>query len=151
MAEEAEGRDTVAEASHKVFAKCAWRLIPFMMLLYVVSFLDRANVSFAALTMNENLGFSPSVFGFGAGCFSSPIPYASASNRFSSRFGARRVIFCIMAILVFSRRQMHLFKVHKLLRAAFSIRIAEAGLFPGMILYLLFGSHRPIKDASAGP
>src|SRR5262252_2343230 len=53
----------------RVFIKCAWRLIPFMVLLYVVNFLDRVNVGFAALTMNQDLGFSPAVFGFGAGVF----------------------------------------------------------------------------------
>jgi MFS transporter, ACS family, tartrate transporter len=53
----------------RVFAKCAWRLIPFMVLLYVVNFIDRVNVGFAALTMNKDLGFSPAVYGFGAGIF----------------------------------------------------------------------------------
>src|ERR1700682_1290571 len=52
-----------------LFARCAWRLIPFMTLVYVVSFIDRANVAFAALTMNRDLGFSPAVFGFGTGIF----------------------------------------------------------------------------------
>lgn len=42
----------------RVFLKCAWRLIPFMMLLYVVNFVDRVNVGFAALTMNKDLDFS---------------------------------------------------------------------------------------------
>src|SRR5258708_13313907 len=53
----------------RVFAKCALRLIPFMMLLYVVNYIDRVNVGFAALTMNQDLGFSPAIFGFGAGLF----------------------------------------------------------------------------------
>src|SRR5207248_2062438 len=52
-----------------VFKKCAWRLIPFMASLYLVNFIDRTNVGFAALTMNRDLGFSPEVFGFGAGIF----------------------------------------------------------------------------------
>ena len=52
-----------------VFAKAAWRLIPFMMLLYVVNYIDRVNVGFAALTMNKDLSFSPAVYGFGAGAF----------------------------------------------------------------------------------
>jgi MFS transporter, ACS family, tartrate transporter len=56
-------------SEHKIFAKTAWRLIPFMMLLYTVSFIDRTNASFAALTMNKDLDFSPMVFGFGAGVF----------------------------------------------------------------------------------
>jgi MFS family permease len=53
----------------QVFAKCARRMIPFMMLLYVTNYLDRVNVGFAALTMNQDLGFSASVYGFAAGVF----------------------------------------------------------------------------------
>ena len=53
----------------RIFAKCAWRLIPFMGLLYLVNYIDRVNVGFAALTMNQDLGFSPAVFGLGAGVF----------------------------------------------------------------------------------
>jgi DNA-directed RNA polymerase len=53
----------------RVFAKCAWRLVPFMALLYVVNYIDRVNVGFAAITMNKELGFSPSIYGFGAGIF----------------------------------------------------------------------------------
>jgi ACS family tartrate transporter-like MFS transporter len=55
--------------ARRVFAKAARRLLPFMALLYVVSFLDRVNVGFASLTMNRDLGFSPEVYGFGAGIF----------------------------------------------------------------------------------
>src|SRR5258708_23315043 len=53
----------------QIFARCARRLIPFIVLLYVVNYIDRVNVGFAALTMNKDLGLSPSVFGFGAGIF----------------------------------------------------------------------------------
>ena len=58
-----------AEPGEQVFAKCAGRLIPFLMLLYFFNYLDRVNVGFAALTMNKDLGFSPEIFGFGAGIF----------------------------------------------------------------------------------
>ena len=57
-------------SDEKIFAKCAWRLIPLMGLLYAVNLIDRINVGFAALTMNQDLGFSPTVFAFGAGIFS---------------------------------------------------------------------------------
>ena len=53
----------------QVFAKCAWRLIPFMVLLYVINYLDRVNVGFAALTMNPDLGLSPTIYGFGGSLF----------------------------------------------------------------------------------
>ncbi|KUR12652.1 hypothetical protein AWI33_08150 [Klebsiella aerogenes] len=53
----------------KVMRKVTLRIIPFIMLLYFIAFLDRVNIGFAALTMNEDLGFSPTVFGLGAGIF----------------------------------------------------------------------------------
>src|ERR1700760_4004337 len=57
------------EQQDQVFAKCAGRLIPFIMLLYVTNYLDRVNVGFAALTMNQDLGFSAGIYGFAAGIF----------------------------------------------------------------------------------
>ena len=48
-------------SDQQIFAKCAWRLIPFMALLYVINYIDRKNAGFAALTMNADLAFSPSV------------------------------------------------------------------------------------------
>ena len=52
-----------------VFSKCAWRLIPFMGLLYVANFLDRVNVGFAALAMNADIGLNAEAYGLGAGMF----------------------------------------------------------------------------------
>ena len=69
MAENQEGLQAPKGEQDPVFTKCAWRLIPFMGLLFIVSFIDRTNAGFAALTMNKDLGFSPTVFGFGAGIF----------------------------------------------------------------------------------
>jgi ACS family tartrate transporter-like MFS transporter len=82
----------------QVFAKCAWRLVPFMALVYTVNFLDRVNVGFAALTMNKDLGFTPAVFGLGAGSFF--IGYFICevpSNLVLARVGARLWIFRILA------------------------------------------------------
>src|SRR5690349_12176436 len=87
-----------AQQQDQVFAKCARRLIPFMMLLYVTNYLDRVNVGFAALTMNRDLGFSPSVYGFAAGIFF--ISYAVfqiPATVLLERIGARRTVFAIMA------------------------------------------------------
>jgi ACS family tartrate transporter-like MFS transporter len=55
--------------SDRILARAAWRLIPFMALMYVVAFLDRSNISFAALQMNKELGFSPQLYGNAAGIF----------------------------------------------------------------------------------
>lgn len=73
------------------------RLIPFLFLLYIVSFLDRVNVGFAALEMNRDLGLSPAVYGFGAGIFF--IGYSAfevPSNLILARIGARLWIARIM-------------------------------------------------------
>jgi ACS family tartrate transporter-like MFS transporter len=81
----------------KIFAKVAWRLIPFMGLLYFVSFLDRVNVGFAALTMNSAIGLSAEAFGFGAGIFFiGYFLFEVPSNIYLERFGARVWIFRIM-------------------------------------------------------
>ena len=81
----------------RAFAKAAWRLIPFMALLYVVSFLDRVNVGFAALTMNKDLGFTPEIYGFGAGIFFfGYFLFEVPSNIILERVGARLWICRIM-------------------------------------------------------
>ena len=67
----------IADAA-PVLAKTRRRLIPFLFLLYIVAYLDRINVGFAALQMNQALGFSPTIYGFGAGTSSS----ATCSSRF---------------------------------------------------------------------
>jgi MFS transporter, ACS family, tartrate transporter len=122
----------------KVFSKCAWRLIPFMMLLYVVNYIDRTNIGFAALTMNKDLGFSPSVFGLGAGLFF--ISYNLSSVPVTvllRRFGARRVIFCIMAVWgVLAALNAFVQGPHSFYALRLLLGIAEAGFFPSMIFYL---------------
>ena len=77
--------------------KASRRLIPFLCLAYAVNFLDRVNVGFAALAMNEDLGFTPEVFGFGAGIFFvGYILFEVPSNLALHRFGARIWIARIM-------------------------------------------------------
>src|ERR1700676_553520 len=58
-----------AELETRVLRRITLRIVPFVMLLYFIAFIDRVNIGFAALTMNKDLGFSPTVFGFGAGIF----------------------------------------------------------------------------------
>jgi MFS transporter, ACS family, tartrate transporter len=122
----------------RAFAKAAWRLVRFMGLLYFISFLDRVNVGFAALTMNGDLGFSAEAFGLGAGIFF--VAYALLelpSNLILARVGARRWICRIMiswgllsAATAFVHDEASFYTLRFLLGAA------EAGFFPGMIFYL---------------
>ncbi len=126
--------------SEQVFAKCAWRLIPFMMLLYVTNYLDRVNVGFAALTMNQDLGFSPRVYGFAAGIFF--ISYAIfqiPATVLLERIGARRTVFTIMtawgalsAATAFVQEPIAFYVLR------FLLGMAESGFFPGIILYITF-------------
>ncbi|HET6474014.1 MAG TPA: MFS transporter, partial [Pseudomonadales bacterium] len=57
------------ELGRRTISAVTWRLIPFLLLLYIVAWLDRVNVGFAALQMNDALGFSAAIYGFGAGVF----------------------------------------------------------------------------------
>jgi ACS family tartrate transporter-like MFS transporter len=125
-------------SENRVFAKCAWRLIPFMVVLYVVNFLDRVNVGFAALTMNKALGFSPAVYGLGAGLFFvGYFLFQVPANLILRKLGARRWIFVIIAVWgvvsvanALTRGPLSFYALR------FCLGVAEAGFFPGMIFYL---------------
>ena len=118
----------------------AWRIVPFLMVCYFVSFVDRVNVGFAALQMNKDLHLSPSVFGFGGGLFFlSYFLCEVPSNLLLQKIGARRWIARIMVswgVLAAGMALVtgpHSFYVMRLLLGA-----AEAGFFPGVILYLTY-------------
>jgi len=122
----------------QVFTKCAWHIIPFMMLLFVVNYLDRVNVGFAALTLNKQLGFSPSVFGFGA-CFffAGYALFQVPVNLIIERVGATRAVFCIMALWgLVSAATALIHGPFSFYLLRFLLGVAEAGFFPGMVLYL---------------
>ena len=120
--------------------KASLRLIPFLCVSYVVNFLDRVNVGFAALAMNEDLGFTPEVFGFGAGIFFvGYILFEVPSNLALHRFGARLWIARIMISWGLVATAMALVAGETsfyVLR--FLLGVAEAGFFPGIILYLTY-------------
>jgi ACS family tartrate transporter-like MFS transporter len=125
-------------SEERIFAKCAWRLIPFMVVLYVVNFLDRVNVGFAALTMNRDLGFSPAIYGFGAGLFFVGYFLCQVpANLILRRLGARRWIFLILAVWgVVSVSNAAIRGPASFYSLRFLLGVAEAGFFPGMIFYL---------------
>jgi ACS family tartrate transporter-like MFS transporter len=127
-------------ARKSAIAKAAWRLMPFLCLCYAVNFLDRVNVGFAALSMNADLGFSPSVFGAGAGIFfAGYILFEVPSNLALQRFGARIWIARIMiswGIVAIAMAFVSGETSFYVLR--FLLGVAEAGFFPGIILYLTY-------------
>jgi ACS family tartrate transporter-like MFS transporter len=121
-----------------VINKAAKRILPILMLCYLAAFLDRVNIGFAALTMNGDLGFSASAFGFGAGIFFLGYVLCELpSNLMLARVGARLWIARILitwgilsALTAFVWNPASFYVVRILLGAA------EAGFFPGMIFYL---------------
>ena len=128
------------EIERRTIRKVMWRLMPLMALLYVINNLDRVNVSFAALTMNRDLGLTPYVYGWGAGIFY--VTYCLLevpSNVFMARIGARVWIARIMITWGLVSGAMALvigpwsFLTMRLLLGA-----AEAGFIPGMILYITY-------------
>ena len=151
----------------QVFRKCAWRLIPIMMLLYVVNFIDRSYVGFAALTMNKDLGFSPSVYGFASGIFFiGYLLFQVPATVLIERVGARRLTAAILLIWgLISASNAFVRDAHTFYIVRFVLGVAEAGFFPGMIFYLtlwfpkrlrgrysaMFSSAIPLAGIIGGP
>jgi MFS transporter, ACS family, tartrate transporter len=121
-----------------VFTKCAWRLVPFLALLYAINLLDRNNVAFAALTMNEDLGFSKTVFGIGAGVFFVGfLLFQVPSSLLLERVGVRRWIsVTLLAWGAISAGCAAVESSSAFYVLRFFLGMAEAGFFPGMSLYL---------------
>jgi len=128
------------EIEKKVISKVFWRLVPLLVGLYVLSYIDRINVGIAALTMNKDIGINSYVYGWGAGIFF--IGYCLfevPSNLMLARVGARRWIARILftwgtlsICMTLVQGEMSFLVLRFLLGAA------EAGFFPGVILYLTY-------------
>jgi ACS family tartrate transporter-like MFS transporter len=126
------------ELSAVILRKVSWRLMPFLFLLYIVAWLDRVNVGFAALQMNADLKFSSAVFGFGSGIFFlGYCLFEVPSNIILDRVGARLWISRIMitwglisVAMIFVKTPNGFYLLRFLLGAA------EAGFFPGIVYYL---------------
>lgn len=130
-----------------IVGRAARRLIPFMALLYFISFLDRVNVGFAALTMNADIGLSASAYGFGAGIFFiGYFLFEVPSNLIMKRVGARLWIARIMVSWgILSAATAFVTGPVSFWTVRFLLGIAEAGFFPGMILYLTFWFPRAVR------
>ena len=122
------------------YKKVGWRLIPFLLLCYVVAYLDRVNVGFAKLQMLQDLQFSDTVYGLGAGIFFiGYFLFEVPSNVILHRVGARVWIARIMVTWgVISAGMMFVESVTSFYVMRFLLGVAEAGFFPGIILYLTY-------------
>jgi MFS transporter, ACS family, tartrate transporter len=132
--------DVTGARAEAILARAARRLIPIMALMYVASFLDRVNVGFAALTMNHDLNFSPEVFGFGAGIFFfGYFFFEIPSNLMLEKVGARvwmcRIMLSWGLVSMATAFVKTAFAFYVL---RFLLGLAEAGLYPGMILYMTY-------------
>ncbi|MCA0201815.1 MAG: MFS transporter [Proteobacteria bacterium] len=120
--------------------KTSIRLLPFLALLYFLAFLDRVNVSFAALQMNQDLGLSPFIYGLGAGIFFlSYVLFEVPSNLILHKVGARKWIARIMITWgLVSAGTAFITGPNSFIAARLLLGLAEAGFFPGIILYLTY-------------
>lgn len=128
------------DADDRLYAKVSWHLIPILFACYVAAYLDRVNVGFAKLQMLGDLGFSETVYGLGAGIFFvGYFLFEVPSNIILHKVGARVWIARVMlswAVISGAMVFVHSPAVFYLLR--FLLGVAEAGLFPGVILYLTY-------------
>jgi ACS family tartrate transporter-like MFS transporter len=124
--------------SAQVIRKVSRRLLPFLFLLYIVAYLDRINVGFAALQMQGQLGLTDAVYGLGAGMFfAGYFFFQIPSNFVLARVGARRwIAFLLLAWGIISASMMFISGTRSFYTLRFLLGVTEAGFFPGMIFYL---------------
>jgi len=122
------------------FSKVTWRLIPFLMILWILAWIDRVNIGFAKLQMLNDLKFSEAIYGLGAGIFFiGYFLFEVPSNLLLERIGARKTvaritmlwgITCVAMMFVTTPMQFYVLR--------FLLGVFEAGFYPGIILYLTY-------------
>src|SRR5512141_983518 len=129
-----------SEVETSTIRAISWRLIPFLVLAYFLAYLDRVNLGFAALTMNAELKFSPTIFSWGAGIFFiGYFIFEVPSNLALEKFGASRWIARIMVTWgIISAAMAMVSGELSFYVLRFLLGVAEAGFFPGVILYLTY-------------
>ena len=156
---------TAAQAA--LFKKLAWRIVPFLFLAFIVAYIDRVNVSFAKLQMLNDLSLSETVYGAGAGIFFlGYFIFEVPSNLILHKVGARRWIARIMVTwAVVSSLTLFVSGASSFYAMRFLLGVAEAGFFPGIVVYLsgwfpsikrsqiiaLFMAAIPVSGAIGGP
>ncbi len=139
---------TQTQASSPLYRKISLRIISLLMLLYMVAFLDRVNVSFAALTMNRDLGISDSFYGVAAGIFF--LGYCACeipANLMLARIGARRWLASLVftwGLVTVSTAFVHARADYLAMRCL--LGVVEAGFFPGVIYYLTLWLPRSVRS-----
>jgi len=147
-----ESAQRLSTEEQAVVRKAMWRLLPFLCFIYFIAYLDRVNVGFAALTMNADLGLTATAFGRGAGIFFvAYFLFEVPSNFALKRFGARVWIARIMVTWgIISISMAFVRGETSFLIMRFLLGVAEAGFFPGMVLYLTFWFPNSVRGAIMG-
>jgi MFS transporter, ACS family, tartrate transporter len=124
----------------RTIRRITWRIVPFIMLLYFIAYIDRVNIGFAALSMKSELGFTASILGFGAGIFFwGYFLFEVPSNIILHRVGARIWITRVMVTWgIISAGMAFVTGPTSFYVMRFLLGAAEAGFFPGIILYLSY-------------
>ncbi|MRV71780.1 MFS transporter [Duganella sp. FT92W] len=125
---------------HALYRKVSLRIIPFLFVCYVISFLDRINIGFAQLQMKQDLGFSDAMYGLGAAVFyMGYVLFEVPSNLLLERFGARKTFVRIMLLWGAASVCMSMVNTPAQFYALrFMLGVFEAGFFPGIVLYLTY-------------
>jgi D-galactonate transporter len=123
-----------------IYKKAAWHVLPFLVTLFVIAWLDRVNVGFAKLQMQQDLGFSDTAFGLGAGIFYiGYLLFEVPSNLLLERIGARKTLARIAVLWGFTTiATMFVDSTTSFYVLRFLLGAFEAGLYPGVILYLTY-------------
>ena len=140
MSDNSNASFTAIELNAQVYKKVAWRLVPFLCICYLAAYLDRVNVGFAKLQMLNDLSFSNTVYGIGAGIFFlGYVLFEVPSNILMHKVGARiwiaRIMFSwglIGAAMAFVKTPTQFYVLR------FLLGVAEAGFIPGVLLYLTY-------------
>jgi ACS family tartrate transporter-like MFS transporter len=137
----------IASPKSPLYRKITVKLVPFLMLLYMVAFLDRVNISFAALTMNRDLGISESLYGFAAGVFFlSYCLFEVPANLMLGRIGARRWLSILMVTWgLVSMGTAFIKTAPAYVGMRLLLGLAESGFFPGVIYYFTFWLPRHLR------
>jgi MFS family permease len=139
----------VGASDDTLYRKVSLRIIPFLFICYVVSFLDRINIGFAQLQMKQDLGFSDAMYGLGAAVFYiGYVLFEVPSNLLLARYGARKTFVRIMLLWgTASVMMMAVSTPVQFYALRFALGVFEAGFFPGIVLYLTYW-YPPLRRAS---
>ena len=129
-----------SSAREALYSKINWRLIPLLLIAYMIAYLDRINIGYAQLQMKQTLPFDVAVYGFGAGIFFlGYVLFEVPSNLLLEKIGARKTLLRIMVCWgLIAAAMMFVTTPTQFYIARFLLGVFEAGFFPGVILYFTY-------------